>query len=114
MAGWRPLRRHRADELTSGLHFAVRYRDIVRPNGELLGAAYFIAEVQGFERERLLQRPHRDEVRLGAKDEAPDPDHACFLESLEQQDVRLLGSHPASGRDVIALLVEDGVDLRQI
>ena len=53
-------------------------------------------------------------MRLGPKNEAADADHASRLQRHEQQDVWLLAAHSADRRDVIALLVEDGIDLGEI
>src|SRR5207237_4729580 len=69
---------------------------------------------QGLERESLLQRTNGDEVWLGAQHEAADPDHPRALHRTEQERIRLFGSHPADRSDVVALLEENGVDVREV
>src|SRR5207245_1898729 len=74
-------------------------------------SAGLVREEERLERERIAKRPDGHDVRLGPEDKPSDPDHAGTLHRAKEQRVGLLGSHSPGGRDVIALLVEDGVDV---
>ncbi len=53
-------------------------------------------------------------MRLRPEHEPADPDHARALHRAKKQRVRLLGSRSADRADVIALLVEDRIDVSEI
>src|SRR5438477_5649452 len=106
-----PARGHRSDELPSGLHLAVGDRDVAESADQLGRASHLVREEQRFECERIAQGPDGDDVRLGPEDKPSDPDHPGALHRAKEQRVRLLGAHTPRRRDVIALLVEDGVDV---
>src|SRR5216117_1647298 len=109
-----PLRRHRGDELPSGLDLTVRDRKVRETGGQLSRAPHLISEEQGLQGERVLQRANGDDVRFGPQDEPTDPDHSRALHRTQEERVGLLGAHPANRPDVIALLVEDGIDISEV
>src|SRR5438876_190283 len=104
-----PLRRHRGDELPSRLHLAVGDGETRESRRELCGAPHLVGEEQCLQRERVLQRADRDDVRLRSQHEPSDPDHSRALHRAQEQCVRLLGAHATHRPDVIALLVEDRI-----
>src|SRR2546428_690281 len=109
-----PRRRQRGDEALGRLHLALGDGEIRKPGGQLLGAPNLVREEERLEGESLLQGPDRDEVRLGAEHEATDADHSRGLHGAKEEQVGLLGAGAADRPHVIALLVEDGIDLRQV
>jgi len=78
------------------------------------GASHLVGEEQRLEGERVFERADGHDVRLRSQHESTDPDHSRALHRSKEERVRLLGTHPADRPDVIALLVEDGVDVCQI
>src|SRR5207302_1525177 len=61
-----PVRRHRGDELSSGLHLAVGDRDVAESADQLSRASHLVREEQRLERKGVAQRADGDNVRLGA------------------------------------------------
>ena len=75
---------------------------------------HLVSEEERLQGERVLQGANRDEMRPRPEHETSDADHARHLHGSKQEGVRFFRSGAADRPDVIALLVEDGVDLGEI